>query len=71
MATVKDYKDLDQATVIARVLEERFPGLVEETAGLLGRSGLKLAAKGARVAAARTERQLARDALLRVAQLAR
>jgi hypothetical protein len=70
-SAAKDRKDLDQATVLAQVLEDRFPGLVEETAGLLGRSALKLAARGARVAAARTERQVARDVLLRIGQKTR
>jgi hypothetical protein len=48
-------------------LEERFPGLVEETARALGRSALRLVAKGARVAAGRTVLPLARAALSRIA----
>ncbi len=70
-SAAKDEKDLEQATVLAQVLEERFPGVVEEAAGLLSRSGHKLAAKGARVAAARTERGLAKEIFLRIAQAAR
>jgi hypothetical protein len=70
-SAAKDQKDLEQATVVAQLLEERFPGLVEETTHLLGRSGLKLAAKGARVAAGRTERALAKETFLRLGQLAR
>jgi hypothetical protein len=63
----KDEKDLDQATLLAEVLEERFPGLVEETANALNRSALKLAAKGARVAAARKKRPVAAEVFLRLA----
>jgi hypothetical protein len=63
----KDEKDLEQATLLAHVLEDRFPGLVEESARALGRSGLTLAAKGARVAAKRTDRALAKDVFSRIA----
>lgn len=63
----KDEKDLDQATLIAEVLEERFPGLVEETADLLGRSAAKLAVKGARVALGRTAFPLAKAVFARIA----
>ena len=62
----KDEKDLDQATLLAEVLEERFPGLVEETAEGLGRSALRLAVKGARVAAGRAARPLAKAVFARV-----
>jgi hypothetical protein len=62
----KDEKDLDQATLLAEVLEERFPGLVEETAEGLGRSAVKLAARGARVAAGRAARPLAKAVLTRL-----
>jgi hypothetical protein len=66
-SAAKDAKDLDQATLLAEVIEERFPGLVEEAANGLGRTALKLAAKGARVAAGRTGRALAREVLLKIA----
>ena len=51
----------------AEVIEERFPGLVEEAANGLARTALKLAAKGARVAAGRPGRALAREVLLKIA----
>jgi hypothetical protein len=70
-SAAKDERDFEQSTVIVEVLEERFPGLVEETARLFDRAARKLAAKGARVAAARTERLLAQEVFLRIAQLAR
>lgn len=66
-SAAKDEKDLDQAALLAEVIEERFPGVVEEAAGGLERAALKLAAKGARVAAGRTGRALAREVLLRIA----
>jgi hypothetical protein len=66
-SAAKDEKDLDQAALLAQVIEERFPGLVEEAAGGLGRAAVKLAAKGARVAAGRTGRALAKDVLQRIA----
>lgn len=62
----KDEKDLDQATLLAEVLEARFPGLVEETAEGLGRSVVKLAARGARVAAGRAARPLAKSVFARI-----
>lgn len=62
----KDEKDLDQATLLAEVLEERFPGLVEETAAALGRPAAKLAVKGARVAAQRTVRPHAKAVFSRI-----
>jgi hypothetical protein len=62
----KDEKDLDQATLLAEVLEERFPGLVEETAAGLGRSALRLAVKGARVAAGRAALPLAKAVFARI-----
>jgi hypothetical protein len=62
----KDEKDLDQATLLAEVLEERFPGLVEETAAGLGRSALRLAVKGARVAAGRAAPPLAKAVFARI-----
>jgi hypothetical protein len=67
----KDERDLDQATLLAEVLEERFPGLVEETTQALGRPALRLAVKGARVAAGRTARALAKAVLSRLAERAR
>jgi hypothetical protein len=63
----KEGKDLEQATLLAEVLEERFPGIVEESAASLSRTGAKLVAKGARVAAARAERRAAKEVLLRLA----
>jgi hypothetical protein len=68
-SAAKDEKDVDQATLLAQVLEERFPGLVEETAASLDRSARRLAAKGAGVAAGRTERALAKEVFLRIAHL--
>lgn len=62
----KDEKDLDQASLIAAVLEARFPGLVEETADALGRSATRLAVKGARVAAGRTALPLAKAVFTRI-----
>jgi len=67
-SAAKDEKDLEQAALLAQVLEDRFPGVVEETASKLGRSARKLAAKGARVAAARTGRDLARAVLRKIAE---
>jgi hypothetical protein len=66
-SAAKDEKDLDQAVLLAQVLEERFPGLIEETAGLLGQRARKLAAKGARVAAPRTGYEPARTVLSKLA----
>jgi hypothetical protein len=63
----KEEKDLDQAALLAHVLEERFPGLVEDTATRLQRPALRLAVKGARVAAARTAWPHARDVFSRLA----
>jgi hypothetical protein len=66
----KDEKDLDQATLLADVLEERYPGLVEETAGALGRSAARIALKGARVAAGRTARPRAKAVFARLGERA-
>jgi hypothetical protein len=66
-SAAKDAKDLDQATLLAEVIEERFPGVVEEAAGALGRAASKLAAKGAGVAAGRTGRALAKEVLVKIA----
>jgi hypothetical protein len=65
----KDEKDLDQATLLAQVMEERFPGVVEEAAGELNRAARKLAAKGARLAEARARLEPARTVLRRIAEL--
>lgn len=66
----KDEKDLDQAALLAQVMEERFPGVVEEAARELNlnRSGRKLAAKGALLAGARTQLPLARTVLRKIAE---
>lgn len=66
-SAAKDEKDLHQATLLAEVMEERFPGIVGEAASGLSRAALKLAAKGARVAAGRIERPLAKEVLLGIA----
>jgi len=66
-SAAKDEKDLDQAALLVQVLESRFPGLIEETAGLLGRTARKLAAKGAHVAARGTAYEPAKTVLATLA----
>jgi len=66
-SAAKDEKDLEQAALLAEVLEGRFPGLVEEAASGLNRAARKLAANASRIAASRTERKLAKEAFLRIA----